>query len=79
MACLFHAPLLLLTTLMVAVNLSAVLGHTLLGVIQKYGMQEKGAPEALDYAFRKYNKNNNELHLSWVVEIQNVQEQVCDP
>ncbi|XP_059115629.1 cystatin-S-like [Peromyscus eremicus] len=78
MACLLHAPLLLLTTLMVAVNLSLnpVLGKTLLGGIEESSMQEEGAPEALDYAVNKYNENNNDLHLSRVVKVERVQKQV---
>ncbi|XP_059115630.1 cystatin-S-like [Peromyscus eremicus] len=78
MACLLHAPLLLLTTLMVAVNLNLnpVLGKTLLGGVEESSMQEEGAPEALDYAVNKYNENNNDLHLSRVVEVERVQKQV---
>ncbi|CAH6787741.1 cystatin-S [Phodopus roborovskii] len=78
MACLLHAPLLLLTTLMVVGNLSLnpVLGHTLLGGIEESSMQEKGAPEALAYAVGKYNENNNDLYLSHVVEVKRVRKQV---
>lgn len=51
MASLLHAPLLLLTTLTVAVNLSLnpVLGDTLLGGTEESSMQEDGAPEALKH------------------------------
>uniref|UniRef100_A0A8C8W711 Cystatin domain-containing protein n=2 Tax=Peromyscus maniculatus bairdii TaxID=230844 RepID=A0A8C8W711_PERMB len=78
MACLFHVPLLLLTTLMVAMNLSLnpVLGDTLLGGIEKSSMQEERAPEALEYAVSKYNEYNNDLHLSRVIGVQRVQNQV---
>lgn len=80
MACPLHAPLLLLTTLMVAVNLSLnpVLGNILLGGIEESSMQEEGAPEALEYAVGKYNENNNDLYLSHVVEVKRVRKQVCD-
>ncbi|ERE71786.1 cystatin-S-like protein [Cricetulus griseus] len=78
MACPLHAPLLLLTTLMVAVNLSLnpVLGNILLGGIEESSMQEEGAPEALEYAVGKYNENNNDLYLSHVVEVKRVRKQV---
>ncbi|KAL1785799.1 cystatin-S precursor, partial [Sigmodon hispidus] len=78
MACLLHAPLLLLTALMMAVNLnvSPVLGHTLVGGIEESSMQEEGAKEALEYAVRKYNEGNNDLHQSRVVDVLRVRKQV---
>ncbi|OBS65575.1 hypothetical protein A6R68_05885, partial [Neotoma lepida] len=75
MAYLLHAPLLLLTTLMVAVILNPVLGHTLEGGLEESSMQEEGAPEALEYAVNEYNENNNDLHLSRVVDVRRVQRQ----
>ncbi|OBS65776.1 hypothetical protein A6R68_05684, partial [Neotoma lepida] len=77
MAYLLHAPLLLLTTLMVAVNpsLNPVLGDILVGGLEESSMQEEGAREALEYAVSEYNKNNNDLHLSRVVDVQRVQKQ----
>lgn len=71
MLCVLHSPLLLLTSLMTALNLNLnpVPGLTLIGGIEKSSMQDKGAPEVLEYAVIKYNENHRDLHLNWFVEV----------
>lgn len=71
MLCVLHSPLLLLTSLMTALNLNLnpVPGLTLICGIEKSSMQDKGAPEVLEYAVIKYNENHRDLHLNWFVEV----------
>ncbi|XP_049989409.1 cystatin-S-like, partial [Alexandromys fortis] len=71
MAGLLHAPLLMLTTLMVALNLilSPMLAHTLQNDTEKFSVQEIGTPEALEYAVNKYNENSDDLYQYVVVEV----------
>ncbi|XP_041526684.1 cystatin-S-like [Microtus oregoni] len=71
MAGLLHAPLLMLTTLMVALNLSLspMLVHTLQNDTEKFSVQKIGAPEALEYAVSKYNENSDDLYQDVVVEV----------
>ncbi|CAO2578411.1 Cst4 [Lemmus lemmus] len=80
MAGLFHAPLLKLTTLMLALNLSLnpMLVHTLQNDKEKFSVQKIGAPEALEYAVSKYNENSNDLYQDVVVQVKDSQIQVCD-
>ena len=81
MARLHHAPLLLLTTLTGALklSLSPVLIHTLLSSLEHSSLLEHGGQESQDYANIKYNENNYDLYLSWVVEILRVQKQIFEP
>ncbi|XP_057637124.1 cystatin-S-like [Chionomys nivalis] len=71
MAALLHAPLLMLTTLMVALNLSLspMLVHTLQNDTEIFSVQKIGAPEALQYAVSKYNENSDDLYQDVVVEV----------
>ncbi|XP_028632202.1 cystatin-S-like [Grammomys surdaster] len=77
MAYLLHAQLFLLTTLILVLNLGhyPVLGHNLRDM-EKSSMEEYGAPEALDFAVRQYNKSNSDLYVSSGVEVKSVQSQV---
>ncbi|XP_005365714.2 cystatin-S-like, partial [Microtus ochrogaster] len=77
MAGLLHAPLLMLTTLMVALNLSLspLLVHTLQNDTEKFSVQKIGAPEALQYAVSKYNENSNDLYQDVVVEVKDTKVQ----
>lgn len=59
-------------------SISPVLGH-FVGGIEKSSMEDEGAPEALNFAVSQYNENNNDLYLSRVLEVKNVQKQVCFP
>ncbi|KAM7327163.1 hypothetical protein ACRRTK_013530 [Alexandromys fortis] len=74
MAGLLHAPLLMLTTLMVALNLSLspMLVHTLQNDTEKFSVQEIGTPEALEYAVNKYNENSDDLYQDVVVEVKDI-------
>ena len=80
MAGLLHAPLLMLTTLLVALNLSLspMLVHTLQNDTEKFSVQEIGAPEALEYAVSKYNENSDDVYQDVVVEVKDTKFQVCD-
>ncbi|KAH0514676.1 Cystatin-S [Microtus ochrogaster] len=71
MAGLLHAPLLMLTTLMVALNLSLspLLVHTLQNDTEIFSVQKIGAPEALQYAISKYNEISTDLYQDVVVEV----------
>ncbi|KAK7796640.1 hypothetical protein U0070_006752 [Myodes glareolus] len=62
MAGLLHVPLLILTTVMVALNLSLcpMLVHTQQNDTEKCSVQVIGAPEALQYAVSKYNENSDD-------------------
>ncbi|KAH0514630.1 Cystatin-S [Microtus ochrogaster] len=77
MAGLLHATLLMLTTLMVALNLSLspLLVHTLQNDTEKFSVQKIGAPEALQYAISKYNENSNDLYQDVVVEVKDTKVQ----
>ena len=81
MACLLQGPLLLLTTLTGALklSLSPVLIHTLLSSLEHSSLLEHGGQESQDYANTKYNENNYDLYLSWVVEMLRVQKQIFEP
>ena len=79
MACLLHAPLLLLTTLMGALKLSRVLIHTLLSNLENSSFLEHGGQESQDYANTKYSENKYDLYLSLVNEVLRVQKHICDP
>ncbi|CAO2578409.1 Cst4 [Lemmus lemmus] len=80
MSGLLHAPLLMLTTLMVALNLSLspMLVHTLQNDPEKFRVQKIGAQEALQYAVSKYNENSNDLYQNVVAQVKDSQIQVCD-
>ena len=77
---LLHTPLLMLTTLMVAQNLSLspMLVHTLQNDTEKFSVQKIGAPEALQYAVSKYNENRDDSYQDVVVEVKDIKFQVCD-
>ena len=81
MACLRHAPLLLLTTLMGALklSLSLVLIHNVFSNLEHSSLLEHGGKESQDYINTKYNENNYDLYLSWVVEMLRVQKQIFEP
>nr|XP_048311522.1 cystatin-S-like [Myodes glareolus] len=72
-----HAPLLMMTTITVALNLSLspMLVHTLQNNTEKFSVQKIGAPEALRYAVRKYNENSDELYLDVVVQEKDIKVQ----
>ena len=82
MAALLHAPLLKLTTLMVALNLilSPMLIHT-----QKRDREDLDVKKsrlllaALEYAVSKYNENSDGLYQDVVVITKDFELQVCDP
>ncbi|CAO2578410.1 Cst4 [Lemmus lemmus] len=80
MAGLLHAPLLMLVTLMVALNLSLspMLVHTMQNDTEKFSVQKTGAQEALQYAVSKYNENSDNLYQNAVVQVRGSQIQVCD-
>lgn len=80
MAYLLHARLFLLTTFMLVLNLCTypVLGHIPGGIV-KSSMEDEGARESLNFAVSQYNENNSDLYLSRVLEVKNVQRQVCYP
>ena len=80
MAGLLHAPLLMLTTLMVVLNLSLspMLVHTLQNGKEKFSVPKIGAPEALQYAVSKYNENSDDLYLNDVQLWYFLDFQVCD-
>ena len=80
MASLLHAPLLMLTTLMVALNLSLspMLVHTLQNGKEKISVPKLWGPEAVKYAISKYNENSNDLYLYEDREWYMLDFQVCD-
>ena len=80
MAGLLHVPLLILTTVMVALNLSLcpMLVHAQQNDTEKFSVQEIGAPEALQYAVSKYNENSDDLLRYGVLQEKDFKLQVCD-
>ena len=81
MAGLLHAPLLMLTTLMVALNLilSPMLVHT-----QQRDREDSGGKKsrllvaALEYAISKYNENSDDLYQDVLMLMKDFELQVCD-